>query len=258
MTGIAQTTAFSLHNIIKDYTSREGTAVRALDSVSLDAEQGRITCLVGPTGSGKSTILRIISGIEEADSGSAQISGRKPHEFIGKLGYLTQHHTLLPWMRIRDNIGLPLDIVGQNRETQGEKVARICELLGLQGTESLYPYELSGGMQQRAAIGRLLAGGAPYWLMDEPFSALDEKTRQRLQRLLLQLVRENSISALFVTHSIDEAVFLADRVVILSAGPGRVIETFDIAVSHPRDRLSNEYGRNMERIRRKIESVLSE
>lgn len=250
--------AFSTRGLSKEYTSREGARVLALDDVSFEASAGEITCIVGPTGSGKSTILRIISAIEDAGSGEVTVAGNPPGAMTGKVGYLTQRHTLFPWMKVRDNIGIPLEIRGAAPGQREEKVAHLCELLGLQRAEDLYPHELSGGMQQRAALGRLLATESAYWLLDEPFSALDDRTTHQLQRLLLSLVRAHGISVLFVTHSIDEAVFLADRIIVLSAGPGRVVERLDVDMPHPRNRLSPEFGRLMEGIRCRIESVLDE
>src|SRR3990172_3794916 len=230
--------AFLFREVVKEFAGREGAAFPALDSLSFEALTGKITCLVGPTGSGKSTVLRVASGLEAPDAGLARVAGQAPEELTGRIGYLTQRHTLFPWMKIGDNIALPLEIRKVSPDLRKKRTGQIIELLGLKGAESLYPHEVSGGMQQRAAIGRLIASEAAYWLMDEPFSALDEKTLHRLQRLFLDIVRQNGLSVLFVTHSIDEAVFLADRVVILSAGPGRVVEAFDIEMAHPRDRLS--------------------
>lgn len=253
---VVQNSAFSLRHVYKQYISRGGVSVCALDNVSFDGPEGAITCIVGPTGSGKSTILRIVSGLEQADEGSVTVLGDDPARLAGRFGYLTQRHTLFPWMRVRDNVGLPLSLKGLSRAEMQYRVAEICAGLGLSGTEDFYPYELSGGMQQRAALGRLLASEARIWLMDEPFSALDERTRHQLQELLVELVRLRRLSVLFVTHSIDEAVFLADRVIVLSAGPGRVVETVDISMNRPRSRFLAEYGNIMERIRTRIESVL--
>jgi NitT/TauT family transport system ATP-binding protein len=250
--------AFSLKDLVKGYISREGTRIPALNGVSFEALRGRITCIVGPTGSGKSTILRIVSGIETTGSGEVVVSGQDPSDIRGQIGYLTQRHTLFPWMRIKDNIGLPLEIKGVAPGTRDGKVLRICEILGIQQAVDLYPNELSGGMQQRAALGRLLAAESSYWLLDEPFSALDDRTSHQLQSLLLRLAGEHNISVLFVTHSIDEAVFLADRVVVLSAGPGRVVDIMDLDLARPRNRLSSDYGRVIEKIRCRIESVLEE
>ena len=247
---------YSLDGVSKDFLSREGTAVRALERVSFASSGAGITCIVGPTGSGKSTILRILSGLERADEGLALVAGKDPAGLNGQIGYLTQRHTLFPWMRVRENIGLPLALRNVPEGEISARVTALCRQLGLAGTEHLYPYELSGGMQQRAALGRLLASESLYWLMDEPFTALDERSRHQLQRLLIDLQAQRGLSVLFVTHSIDEAVFLADRVVVLSAGPGRVVDAVDIDLQHPRDRLSLLYGTRMERIRTAIESVL--
>jgi len=249
---------FSLQNVTKEYVGQEGSPVRALDSVTMEALSNRITCVVGPTGSGKTTILRVLAGLESPDSGAVLRHGGPASGQGERIGYLSQRHTLFPWMRIKENIAIPLEV---NRLSPSERVRRvsaICGLLGLSEAENRYPYEISGGMQQRAALGRLLASEASCWLMDEPFNALDERTRHRMQELLIGLVRDRGLSILFVTHSIDEAVFLADRIIVLSAGPGRVVESFDISMPHKRDRLSLEYGQVIERVRRRIESILQE
>lgn len=230
----------------------------ALEGVSFDAEKGSITCLVGPTGSGKSTILRILSGLDVPDSGEAYVCGTAPTIRNIDIGYLTQHHTLFPWLHTSENIGLPLEIKKVPDSERDRRVGRICETLGLKEAQRLYPYELSGGMQQRAALGRLLASDSLFWLMDEPFNSLDERTRHQLQMLLIKLAAENSISVLFVTHSIDEAVFLADRIVVLSPLPGRVAGSFDISMQHPRNRLSPDYGKLIEEVRQSIEAVIKE
>ncbi|MBI5101344.1 MAG: ABC transporter ATP-binding protein [Nitrospirae bacterium] len=248
--------AFSAGRISKGYKSREGVGVQALERVSFEADEGKITCIVGPTGSGKSTILRIMSGLEAPDEGSVRVAGVQPSDMTGRIGYLTQRHTLLPWMKTGDNIGLPLKVRGLAREMIKNRVREIAESLALNGLLDLYPYELSGGAMQRAAIGRLLASDAGYCLLDEPFSALDEKTLHALQRLFLDIAGRSRLSVLFVTHSIDEAVFLADRIIVLSAGPGRVVETFEVDMPHPRDRISPLFGALIERVRQKIESVL--
>jgi len=245
-----------VNKVVKEYVSREGTTVRALDSVSFEAAAGGITSIVGPTGSGKSTVLRILCGLDQADEGTVHVGGQTPDGLKGRIGFMTQRHTLFPWMRVRENIGLPLLLKNIPENEAGRRVTAICGQLGLAGAGDLYPYELSGGMMQRAALGRLLATDSRLWLMDEPFAALDERSRHQLQLLLIELVRERGLSVLFVTHSIDEAVYLADRVVVLSAGPGRVVETVDIAEARPRNRLSPSYGSYMEKIRTSIESVL--
>ncbi|TAN45616.1 MAG: ABC transporter ATP-binding protein [Nitrospirae bacterium] len=250
--------AFSLTGVSKNFLSRQGVRVNALEGVSFSAEKGAITCLVGPTGSGKSTVLRLLSGLELPDSGEVLVDGAAAAHGKISIGYLTQHHTLFPWLSTSENIGLPLEIKKIHEAERSRRVARICEMLGLKDAQKLYPYELSGGMQQRSALGRLLASDSLYWLMDEPFNALDERTRHQLQALLIKLASENGVSVLFVTHSIDEAVFLADRIIVLSPNPGRVEGSFDISIKHPRNRLSPEYGKLIEEVRQSIEAVIKE
>lgn len=248
--------AYALESVEKSFLSGGGVLVQALDKVTFEAPEGRITCIVGPSGSGKTTVLRIVAGLERPDQGAVAVNGKDPAELVRKIGFLTQRHTLFPWMRVCENVGLPFEIKRLSAEQARGRILEICERLGLRGYENLYPYELSGGMQQRAALGRLLASEAWYWLMDEPYSSLDERTRHQLQRLLIDLVEERKLSVLFVTHAIDEAVFLADRIVVLSAAPGRVVATFDVDLPRPRNRLDPAYGTYMEQVRTSIESVL--
>jgi len=244
--------------LCKAFTSRSGVLVEALGGVSLRAEPGNITCVLGPTGSGKSTLLRIMAGLEEPDSGSVLVGGKSPEVITGDIGYLTQQHTLLPWLRVLENIALPMRLRGADAKERESKAREIASSLGLGDYLDLYPYELSGGMQRRAALGRLLAQEAGYWLLDEPFSNLDERTSHSLQGLLLGLVREHGLSVVFVTHSVDEAAWLGDRIAVLSAAPGVLAESFEPALIRPRRRLSEDYGDIMERIRRSFESILGE
>ncbi len=250
--------AFAFSGVTKGYLSHAGERVRALHGVSFSAEMRSITCIVGPTGSGKSTLLRMASGLSSPDEGAVLVGGVAPDARVHSLAYLTQQHTLFPWLRVGANIGLPLEIMGVGSTDREKEILRIARLLGIEQTLTRYPHELSGGMQQRAALGRLIAGNAPFWLMDEPFAALDDRTSHQLQRLLLKIVQDSGVSLLFVTHAIDEAVFLADRVIVLSAGPGRVVDTVQISLSHPRSRVSPEFGALLERIRCRIESVLED
>ena len=244
--------------ICKAFTSRSGVLVEALGGVSLMAQPGSLTCVLGPTGSGKSTLLRVIAGLEEADSGDARVEGKAPADLKGSIGYLTQQHTLLPWLRVRENIALPMRLRGARPAERQERARQIAVSLGLEDSLELYPYELSGGMQRRAAIGRLLAQDARYWLLDEPFANLDERTSHSLQQLLLGLVKEHGLTVIFVTHSVDEAAWLSDHIIVLSTGPGRIIEEFEPAIARPRRRLSEDYGSVMERIRKSLESVLGD
>ncbi len=242
-----------LKSVTKTFLSKENRIIRAVEDVSFHAQRGKITTLLGPTGSGKTTILRLIGGLETPDSGEIIFNSPVDDK---KLGYVTQYDTLFPWKRIGENIGLPLRLRGERPDQLKARVGEIARMVGLEGVTDLYPYEVSGGMIQRAAIGRLIASDAGIWLMDEPFSSLDEKTRHRLQDILLSLVTKRGVTVVFVTHSIDEAVYLSDRVVILSSSPGRVVDLLDLEDERPRDRLSTRYGEIMERLRMNLEEVL--
>ncbi len=248
--------AILIEGLSKAYVTRKGHRVQALSGVSLTLPEGQSIAVVGPTGAGKSTLLRIIAGLEEFDEGRVSVLGRSPQEARHYLGYLSQEHNLLPWMRLIENVSLPHVLKGIPKKEAYSKAEGLLERLGLKDYQALYPYELSGGMRQRAALARLLATETRYWLLDEPFSFLDERTRHGLQDLLLRLIKENSLTLLMVTHSADEAVYLADRVVVLSASPGRVIEDFEITLPRPRDRFSPQYLTYLERIRLAIERVL--
>lgn len=247
----------SLSNVRKEFLTQRGERVTALDSVTFEAAAGKITCIVGPTGSGKSTLLRLLAGLETPDAGMICVNGAPQLSSQG-IGYLTQEHSLFPWLRVKDNIGLPFDVKGIKPEERDRQIAGISTALGMAEALERYPYELSGGMQRRTSLGRLIASGVCCWLMDEPFSALDDRTAHQLQRLLLKIAAEHGLTVLFVTHSIDEAVFLADRIVVLSAGPGRVVDIYDINIDHPRNRLSSEFGSLLEAVRCRLESVIEE
>lgn len=252
----SQNRSISFDAVAKTFTSRDGTVVSALRDIGFRAEGGQITCLLGPTGSGKSTLLRIVAGLDAPDSGTVMIGDGAPISMTRQIGFLTQRHTLFPWLTVADNIALPLEMRGIEKEERIARARELCRTLGIEGTESFYPYELSGGMQQRAALARLLASDVPYWLMDEPFNALDERTRYRIQEMLVRIAREEGKTVLFVTHSIDEAIFLADRVLVISSLSGAISGVFDVALPHPRCRVSSEFGGRMEAVRMTLESAI--
>ncbi len=247
-----------VEDLTKEFTSTGGQRVLALRDVSFSISEGQSIAVVGPTGAGKSTLLRIIAGLESPDRGRVMVMGQSPLEARGRLGYLSQEHNLLPWLTLIDNVSLPAIVKGTPKEEARAWAEDLLKKMGLKEYARLYPYELSGGMRQRGALARLLATDTHLWLLDEPFSFLDERTRHGLQDLLLELIKDNSLTVLMVTHSADEAVYLADRVVVLSASPGRVIEDFVIETPKPRDRFSPEYLGCLERIRVAIERVLQE
>jgi NitT/TauT family transport system ATP-binding protein len=227
------TDAIELHAVRRSFSIGDHELV-ALEDLSLRVAQGSLVCVVGPNGSGKSTLLRIVDGLITADAGtvavnSAPVAGPDP-----RVGLVFQEPRLLPWRTVMDNVTLPLALAGWNEERRVERGTQLIEQLGLDGFERAYPAQLSGGLAQRAGIARALALEPDVLLMDEPFSALDALTRDRLDEWLLTLWRRTQSTILLVTHSISEAVFLADRVVVLSSRPGRVVA--DIAVDIPRPR----------------------
>ncbi|WP_421724428.1 ABC transporter ATP-binding protein [Bauldia sp.] len=212
------------------------SSVRALEDISLEFDSGSFAALIGPSGCGKSTLLRLIADILKPSQGDILIGDNEPgrarqsHE----IGFVFQHATLLPWRSVLDNVRLPGEIAGLSGSRSPHA---LIDLVGLHGFEDARPSQLSGGMQQRVAIARALALDPKVLLMDEPFGALDEITRQRMNLELLSIWRETNTTAVLVTHTISEAVFMANKVHVLSAHPGRLTETIDIDLPYPRDLL---------------------
>jgi NitT/TauT family transport system ATP-binding protein len=224
-----------LDRVTKTFVSRGGDEVMALEDISLTAQRNEFVCLVGPSGCGKSTLLRLVAGLLAPTAGRVSIGGVMVTEPRADTGIVFQAPTLLPWASILDNVLFPLEMMGR-LDAQGRARARdLLNLVGLAGFESKYPRELSGGMQQRAGICRALVHEPDILLMDEPFGALDALTREELTIELMRIWHEKPKTILFVTHSIPEAVLLADRVVVMSARPGRVAETIAVALPRPRD-----------------------
>jgi len=236
----------SLDKVSKRYGSG-GTL--ALEEVDLAVRRGEFLSIVGPSGCGKSTILRLIAGLGESSSGAVRVLGRAPEEArraTGKLAPVFQEATLMPWRTVIRNAELPLEIKGVPKKQRREAARSALKMVGLDGSEGLYPRQLSGGMKMRVSIARALVSEPEILLMDEPFGALDELTRQKLQEDLLRIWREAGLTVVFVTHNVFEAIYLSERIAVMSAHPGRIREVVEVDAPHPRGdefRASPEFGR---------------
>lgn len=201
-------------------------SVDALSNVDLNIQSGDFVSLIGPSGCGKTTLLRVIADLEQPTAGSLEVNGVTPEQarLSRAYGYVFQAASLYPWRTISHNVALPLEIMGISRKERKERVEKNLELVNLSGFEKKYPWQLSGGMQQRASIARALAVEPDLLLMDEPFGALDEIVRDHLNEQLLKLWDKTNKTVVFVTHSIPEAVFLSTHIVVMSPRPGRIID----------------------------------
>ena len=213
-----------------------GRVVKALDGVSFAARPGEFITIIGPSGCGKSTLFNLITGLIRPDSGDILLDGMSIAGRTGLVGYMPQRDLLLPWRNVLDNVILGPELAGRPRAEARRKALELFPLFGLEGFERAYPAELSGGMRQRAALLRTFLCERDVLLLDEPFGALDALTRRRLQSWLLGVWRRFRQTILFVTHDVREAVFLADRVIVMSARPGRVRQVFEVSIPRPRDK----------------------
>lgn len=220
-------------SVTKQFTSRDGGAFQAVDEIDITVGKNEIVCLVGPSGCGKSTLLNMVAGFEAPTAGQILIDG-KPVDGPGPdRGVVFQEHALFPWMTALDNVAFGPRVRGE--DDHAARARHYLAQVGLEGFENTYPRQLSGGMRQRVALARVLANEPDVLLMDEPFGALDAQTRLQMQELLLDVWRQRPTTILFVTHDIDEAIFVADRVLVMSASPGRIVASFDIDLPKPRN-----------------------
>ena len=237
----------------KVFASSDGD-ITALDGVDLKVKRGEFVSLLGPSGCGKSTLLRIIAGIEQATTGTVRVGSGGAAQ---TLGFVFQRDVLVDWRTIIENVLLPIEFANKRVKDYRERAQRLLATFGLAGFENRRPWELSGGMRQRAAMCRALIDDPPLLLMDEPFGALDALTRDDLNVELQDVWQRSKKTVVFVTHSISEAVFLADRVVVMAARPGRIVETLDIDFSRPRSldiREEPEFGRLSRHLRHVLDT----
>jgi NitT/TauT family transport system ATP-binding protein len=230
----------SVRNICKTFRLRgvdSENLLQVLKNVSFDVRQGEIVSLIGESGCGKTTLLRIIQGLIRLDSGSVLVDNAAVTTPGRDRGFVFQHATLLPWRSARANVEFGLELQGVAKAERTERATKLLKLVGLEHAAGQYPHELSGGMQQRIGLARALAIDPAIMLMDEPFSALDAQTREILQSELMRIHEQTEKTTLFVTHDLDEAIYLSNRVVVLAAKPGRVKRIIDIPFSHPRPEL---------------------
>ncbi|MFG1185029.1 ABC transporter ATP-binding protein [Xanthobacter aminoxidans] len=230
----ASGTHIAISGLTKTYKTRGG-AVPSLKPIDLNISKGEFVAIVGPSGCGKSTLLKLVAGLLPATSGTITIGGVKVTQPPDGVGMVFQSPVLLPWRTVRDNVLLQVEMRGRPVAAYREAAARLLHTAGLDGFEERFPWELSGGMQQRAAICRALVHDPEVLLMDEPFGALDAMTREKMNAELQRIWYETRKTVLLITHSIPEAVFLADRVVVMSSRPGSIEAIYDIDLPRPRD-----------------------
>ena len=235
----------SLRSVTKSFGAG---GVTALQSIDLDVRPGEFVSLIGPSGCGKSTLLRIVGDLVEPTSGEIVVNGKSARQarLDRDYGIVFQDPVLYDWRTVARNIAMPLELLGWDRSRRSKRVAEMMELVELQGFSDHHPWQLSGGMQQRVSIARALSFSPALLLMDEPFGALDEMTRERLNSELLRIWEASGSTIVFVTHSISEAVFLSQRVVVMSRRPGRIAAIVDVDLPHPRNADTREEPRFFE------------
>lgn len=246
--------ALELRKVGKVFRSDTGAKVKALEDVNLLVHQGEFVTLVGVTGCGKTTLLNLIAGLDTTDEGTLRLG--EGLRFGDNIAHVFQHYTLFPWRTAVSNVSFGLQIRGVPRTQRQARAAALLEKVGLKGFERAYPHELSGGMRQRAAIAQTLAIEPKLLLMDEPFGAVDDSTRNELQQMVTDLWQENQTTVIFVTHNIDEAIVLGSRVLVFSERPGKIACEFKIDLPRPRDRMTKEFTQLFIQIRTALSGQL--
>jgi NitT/TauT family transport system ATP-binding protein len=227
-------TILEVEDLTKRFESDNGTCT-ALDRISFRAHRRELICFIGASGCGKSTLIRIVAGLDRPSSGKVLLDGHEVRGPGSDRGMVFQGYTLFPWRTVLQNVMFGLEVSGHSHHTAEEQAREWIELVGLSRFTGAYPHQLSGGMKQRVAIARALANHPRILLMDEPFGALDAQTRAQMQSYLLQIWKSVEVTILFVTHDLDEAIYLADRIVVLGPNPGHVVDVVEVPVPRPRD-----------------------
>ena len=234
------------HLVIRDLTQAfkkdDGSELVALDHISLEVKDKEFVCILGPSGCGKTTLLRLISGLDASQGGSIDLDGEELRGPSPKIGFVFQEYSLFPWRTVIENIAFGLEMKGVPKAERDRIAESYLDLVNLSAFKTSYPSELSGGMRQRVAVARALALDPVLLLMDEPFGALDAQTRNMLQSELLEIWEKTKKTIIFITHSVDEAVYLSDRIIVLSPRPGRICKIVPIDLPRPRDRTSVEFA----------------
>lgn len=244
-------------DVKKVYYGERKEEVIALEKMTFNCQDQEFVCIVGPTGCGKTTLLRLIAGLEKPTAGDILLDNRPVDGLNSETTLVFQQYSLFPWANVLNNTSFSMEMKKIPRRVRYEKAKYYIDLVGLTGFEKAYPYELSGGMQQRVAIARALAHDPRLLLLDEPFGALDERTRHRLQEKLLAIWQKDKKTVIFVTHNIDEAIFLASRILIMRDRPGRIDNEIKVDLPRPRDRRSRDFVKIHVKVREMLEQILT-
>jgi NitT/TauT family transport system ATP-binding protein len=243
-----------IRELNQSFKKDDDSSLVVLDHVTFDVKDKEFVCILGSSGCGKTTLLRLIAGLDVAQAGSIILDGEEIHGTSPKVGMVFQEYSLFPWRTVIDNIAFGLEMRGISKEERYRIAGRYLELVNLVQFRDSYPSELSGGMRQRVAVARALTLDPVLLLMDEPFGALDAQTRNMLQKELLDIWEETKKTIVFITHSVDEAVFLSDRIIVLTPRPGRICRIFEVSLPRPRERTSVEFAQ----VRREVLDLINQ